>query len=365
MAPSASASLHDRPSQAILEVQKLRCYIWRMTNDISALTRLSDHDLLSEVKTFAAGERQATARLIAALAELDARRLYLGEGCSSLFTYCTQMLHLSEHAAYGRIEAARAAGRFPIILSLLTDGSITLTTIGLLSPHLNDGNCQELLERARHKSRREVEAIVAALRPRPALPSTIRKLPTPTRALACGAIMRPLVEVAQQRETSALASVQPGRPSIVAPLAPEQYKVQFTVSRDTYDKLRRAQDLLRHSIPDGDPATIFDRALTLLLDAVGKKRLAASTRPAPAPRVCAPRSRHIPAAIKRAVWRRDDGRCAFVGRQGRCTERGFLEFHHVVPYAGGGQATISNIQLRCRSHNAYEAELWFGVDDSD
>jgi hypothetical protein len=65
----------------------------------SALTRLSDDDLLSEVKTLAAGERQATARLIAALAELDARRLYLGEGCSSLFTYCTEVLHLSEHAA--------------------------------------------------------------------------------------------------------------------------------------------------------------------------------------------------------------------------------------------------------------------------
>jgi hypothetical protein len=63
------------------------------------------------VKTLAADERQATARLIAGLAELDARRLYLGEGCPSLFAYCTQVLHLSEHAAYGRIEAARTARR--------------------------------------------------------------------------------------------------------------------------------------------------------------------------------------------------------------------------------------------------------------
>jgi hypothetical protein len=105
-----------------------------MTNP-SALTSLSDHDLLATVKTLAANERQATVRLIAALAELDARRLYLGEGCSSLFAYCTQVLHLSEHAAYGRIEAARAAQRFPVILSLLADGFITLTTIGLMSAH--------------------------------------------------------------------------------------------------------------------------------------------------------------------------------------------------------------------------------------
>ena len=80
----------------------------------ASLTDLSDLELLSTVKTLVADERQATAQLIAALAELDARRLYLGEGCSSLFAYCTQVLHLSEHAAYGRIEAARAARRFPV-----------------------------------------------------------------------------------------------------------------------------------------------------------------------------------------------------------------------------------------------------------
>jgi hypothetical protein len=70
---------------------------------------LSDKQLLDAVRTLATRERQATAQLIACLAELDVRRLYLGEGCSSLFTYCTQVLQLSEHAAYGRIEAARAA----------------------------------------------------------------------------------------------------------------------------------------------------------------------------------------------------------------------------------------------------------------
>lgn len=72
------------------------------------------------------------------------------------------------------------------------------------------------------------------------------------------------------------------------------------------------------------------------------------------------RSRHIPAAVKRAVALRDAGRCAFAGQAGRCVERGALEFHHVVPYAEGGKATAENIQLRCRAHNQYEAEQWFG-----
>jgi len=76
-------------------------------------------------------------------------------------------------------------------------------------------------------------------------------------------------------------------------------------------------------------------------------------------------SRHIAAAVKRAVWERDNGQCAFVGAAGRCTERGFLEYHHVVPYADGGATTAENLELRCRAHNAYESERWFGVSEED
>jgi 5-methylcytosine-specific restriction endonuclease McrA len=73
-------------------------------------------------------------------------------------------------------------------------------------------------------------------------------------------------------------------------------------------------------------------------------------------------SRHIPAAVKRAVWSRDGGRCAFVSSDGRRSiEQGFLEFHHVRPFAAGGEPTAENIQLRCRAHNGYEANLAFGL----
>ena len=149
------------------------------------------------------------------------------------------------------------------------------------------------------------------------------------------------------------------RSAIVAPLAPERYKVQFTVSRETFEKLCRAQDLLRHVIPNGDPAAVFDRALTVLLADLERAKLAMTRRPSGS-RPLRPRSRHIPAAVRRAVWTRDGGRCAFVGRNGRCTENGFLEFHHVAPDSVGGLAVLDNIQLRCRAHNQYEAELFFG-----
>jgi len=328
-----------------------------MTNTLSPLAHLSDDELLVEVWRLAAHERQATTHLIASLAELDVRRLYLGQGCSSLFTYCTQVLRLSEHAAYGRIEAARIARRFPIVMELLADGSVTLTAVGLLAPHLTPENHRELLDSARHKSKRDVEQLVASLRPLAPVPSIVRKLPAAKSPEAVS--VDPGVA-----QNDAVSSVPRGpspqsHQAVVGPLAPDRYKVQFTVSRETYEKLRRAQDLLRHTIPSGDPAAIVDRALTLLLADLEKTKLAATERPC-ATRASSPGSRHIPAAAKRKVWARDGGQCAFVGTSGRCTERGFLEFHHVVPYAAGGETTVENLELRCRSHNAYEAEQYFG-----
>jgi hypothetical protein len=135
---------------------------------VDALRSLSDRALIAEIHQLAAGERHATARVLAALMEVDARQLYRGEGCRSLFTYCTQVLHFSEYAACGRIEAARAARRFPVLLDHLADGSLTLTTVGLLAAHLTPENHAGLLVAARHQSKRDVELIVrrAATTPR-------------------------------------------------------------------------------------------------------------------------------------------------------------------------------------------------------
>src|SRR6476469_623367 len=127
-----------------------------MTTTRMALTELEDAELVAAITHAAANERSLTVQLIALLAELDARRLYLREGCASLFTYCTQVLHLSEHAAYGRITAARAARRFPNLLTLLEEGAITLTTVGLIAPYLTLQNADSLLTIARHQSKREV-----------------------------------------------------------------------------------------------------------------------------------------------------------------------------------------------------------------
>jgi hypothetical protein len=343
---------------------------------LDAAAALSDHELLQHVKRLAANERHATAQLVAHLAEMDARRLYLGEGCSSLFTYCTQVLHLSEHAAYGRIEAARAARKFPAVLDALASGALHLTAVTLIAPHLNAENVQRLIAAATHKTKRDVEELVATLRPQPPVLSSVRKRPQGGERASVRSTDAVQAEFAVQKSETAesLAAepvvdasdsagarlpVQPVPRAVIRALAPERYLVKFTASRATHEKLREAQALLRHQIPSGDVAEIFDRALTLLLTELRKARHAATSKPR-ATRGTSTTGRHVAAAVKREVWARDGGQCAFVGTSGRCTERGFLEYHHLVPFADGGKTDVSNLQLRCRAHNVYEAELWSG-----
>ncbi|MDQ3171841.1 MAG: HNH endonuclease [Acidobacteriota bacterium] len=340
-------------------------------------------------------ERTATAKLIVLLAEFDRRRLYLAEGYSSLFVFCTNALHLSESSAYDRIQAARAARKWPAILEHLRAGVITLGALGTLAPHLTDANCKGLLEEARHKSKRDVERIVARIRPRPDVPSVIRKLPAVPVAMwsATPASQShtdptpmhpdlpsaqpvlpsgpPVLPSAHAGLTSGqpvppsgqadavpalLAALPPPRPAVIAALTPERYKIQVTVDRETYDLLREAQDLMRHSVPNGDPAMILSRALRSLVDTLLRNKAAITTRMA-RPRSVAEGSRTIPAHVRREVWRRDKGQCAFVGPRGRCEGHAFIEYHHVIPYARGGTASVDNIELRCRAHNSHEAQL--------
>ena len=318
---------------------------------------------MARVAELAATSRAVGAELIAHLAEVDARRLFARAGYGSLFVYCRDGLHMSEFEAYNRIVATRAARRFPVILELLADGAVNLTTVRLLAPHLTPRNHREVLQSARGLKKRELEALVARLAPKPDVPPSVRKLPAPhpvPTVLQAPALDAPPVlfgspEPADPQPDPPSASVHlRSRPAVVSALSPDRYKMQLTVTGDILEMFQLAKDMLRHAIPSGDDMAILERALSALLADLAKKKFALTDRPRRSAGV-APGSRDIPAEVKRAAFLRDRGRCAFVSDTGRrCDERGFLELHHVEPYAEGGPPTVENIQLRCRLHNNYE-----------
>jgi hypothetical protein len=340
----------------------------RMT--ITLPCQLSDGELIAAVMRCARDEKHATAVLVAHLAEFDARRLFLAAGYSSLFAYCCEVLGLSEDATCNRIEAARACRMFPAVLDRLADGSLTVTTVRLLARHLTAENHQELLAAASSRSRRAVEELVACHFPKPDTRSSIRKVPE----RVVSAASPPMPSRPEPTPAPVMAAPPPPKPTAfslatrsehrprVKPLSPDRYEFRFTGSAAMRDKMRIAQDLERHAVPNGDIARIVERALDALIDLRARAKLAIVRKPQARPRPTASGSRHVPSTVKRAVWARDGGRCAFVAPVGhRCLEGTFLEYHHVTPYAVGGEATIANIQLRCRAHNGYEKELFYGA----
>jgi hypothetical protein len=265
-------------------------------------------------------------------------------------------------------------------------------------------------------SKRAVEKLVAELEPKPDVPSQMRKLPMKGGAVSAkpvAARAQPSVAVAQQplaapfdaravadsaatQSSAAEAPVNGASPSefvleaprqkrwSCTPLGPSSWEVKFTARDALHAKLEQLQELLRHRVPDGDLAVILELASDLLLAQTMKERFGVkvpsskatspsntkakatsetefSLEPAEVTKVPKRNSRHIPRAVLPEVYGRDRGQCSFVSAEGkRCAERGFLEVHHVHPFARGGEATVENLQLMCRVHNGLLAERDFG-----
>ena len=263
-----------------------------------SMSHLSDDALRRGLSAAVSCERSATAELLAHIAEFDSRRLYLPAAYPSTLAYCVGELRLSEDAALKRIRAARAARNFPVIFTAVADGRLHLSAVVLLAPCLaclNDENANELIAAAMHKSRAQVELLLAERFPQPDLVSDVRAIPIAPQAGAKSECV--------QSHTDSLAPepVAPSpRPQVVlpqpsariTPRSPERYAIQLTVSKETHDRLRRVQALLGHTVASRDLETVFDRALVLLEKSLERQRFAATDRPGRSRK--SKRPRHIP-----------------------------------------------------------------------
>ena len=194
-----------------------------------SLTQLSDQTLRRALVGKAASERTATADLLAHIAEFDARKLYLPDGHPSMFAYCVGELRLSEDAAAKRIQAARAARRFPALFDAVAEGRLHLTGLGLLAPHLTEATAPELLVAASCKSKSEIERLLAERFPRPDALAWVAGLPSgPSPAI----------------EEHAPAHVET-RLSTITPIAAGRFGIHFTIGQPTLDKLQYALEEAR------------------------------------------------------------------------------------------------------------------------
>jgi hypothetical protein len=274
-------------------------------------------------------------------------------------------LGLSNNEAFHRITAARLARRFPVIFEMLERRDVHLTAVCLLRDYLTPDNHAELLVAVIHKTKLEIEQLLAHRFPGKAIPERLRQV------------------------------------QLLAPLSDEQYHLHLTLSRAAKEKLERARDLMSHANPSADLAIVVERALEVLVERLearrfaqtksrGRKRLTDSPQgkrlaherdedrrgtndSADSQRekvaggrasgsVNHDRRQALPSALRREVVARDGAQCTFIGDDGqRCDARSHLQFHHEEPWALGGADAVENVRLLCRAHNLLVAERELGA----
>jgi len=323
------------------------------------LTHLGDEVLVRDLRTLLANDRATTARIVAYLAEIDARRLYVPAGYPSMYEFCIGELGMSEDAACNRLEVARRCREFPILFDALADGRLGLSAVREIGPHLTHANAESVIAQVTHLRIRELRLLIARRFPRGEamrLDDGVIALGAPSGAPATV----PSPDSSAATDLSVTSRIDPPARKSLNPLSPNRFALEITISGETETRLRHFQSLVGGH---RDLAQVIDRALVIAIARVEKRKFAATSRPRRA-RTSNPSPRSIPAAVQRAAWGRDEGRCTFVGPNGhRCTAGGAaVEFDHLVPVALGGRATLDNVRLLCRAHNQYEAERLLGKD---
>ena len=383
---------------------------------------LASDALARRLRELVGDERNVQVDFLLHLEEFDRRRAWAEAGYDSLWTYCQRALHLREGPAGRRIGAMRVLRRFPGLEPALRDGRLCLSTVTVLGPLLTPANVDGLVERAAYLTKAEVEHLAASLQPRTAPKDGVRKLPVRSVAANAPALTlappgrcertaapptepertdRPPVEgtlpvmsgdqgdtISQMLDLD-VPDARPEHRAELRPLSSDRWSLRVTLDAPAKADLDALPTLTSHSTA-GDLAAVLREAVRCALVKHGKRKGAAavtaraasrrnpdatspaqaatpeqaSVSPRPADDVPAPAARRgIPASVRREVWKRDGGCCAWVGPDGRRCGSGWkLQFDHILPVARGGDSTTDNLRLTCATHNRLHAEQDFGRD---
>lgn len=375
-----------------------------------SLSHLRGRALESSFDRVASVGAESTALQLAHLTELDRQGYYLDAGCRSMFRYCVDRKRMSEDVAVQWIRVARVAREHPRVFGAIATGALTVSAVHLLARHLTEQNEAELLAAAAGRSNKQVSRMLAerfgrrsVLEAFPNGPgasltsSMATSAESPVSIRVTGEALLGLTSPGPLGTSNAACAVVPvaaaGRcaddaqalRARLTALGNGRFELVAILGQEAFEQLEAARQLLG-GVPGGALVELLQQAIALLHADLRKRRCAATDRPrtavdargevvalrgAGSGKDAAPRrvgtsrptrsARRIPAAVRRAVWERDGGRCTYVSPDGhRCEEREQLELDHVLPVARGGHATVENLRLLCRAHNRQAAEREFG-----
>jgi hypothetical protein len=338
---------------------------------MKSLKNLSNNDLLNRLRRLVEKEQNLTIEILPHLVEVERRGLHLEKAYGTLTEYCIHELGYGDSSAGRRVRAARVIAKIPEVYDLLKKRELTFCAVVQVHGVLTPENKESLLPRLVGKSRSEIERILAEyLPPRKvadqAKPTVVKKLvaveSAPAAASssgAAGALAPELGEIPRHSDGSFPPTVKNSTPEMREVLE-KMYEIRFAADEELMELIRWMKSHLSHKFPEGASfLEIFKYAMKYYKDredlTTNKPVRSVKTKPKT-------NTRHIPKAVQREVWRRNQGRCAFIGSNGRrCNSEYNLQFdHYPIPFARGGPSTVDNLRLLCAKHNRFTAEQSYG-----
>ncbi len=372
-----------------------------MMDCVRRVGMLSKDDLVLEVQRLVELEKTHAAQVIAHLAEIRRRKLYVDLGYPTLYAYCREELPLDEGGIPVRVQVAGVCLRFPRILELLASNRMSMSVAALVSPVLTPGNAAEVLAACEGLTCRAVKEYLVALKPRPVVSSGIRRAPGNAPAQSndpSGPEVDPLFDspidgqpqsndpgndAEPDRSEPSEAETHPARRKRrgrVEPATPDVFNARFPMTGQLKAKLARLAEIQNVWNFEANLAELVEQAVDIALEKKDprqrlerrrKRRAKQEADSARAndvdsaespPDVSAGSDRYVPTGLRDEVLHRAQYRCEFVSDHGtRCEERTRLEFDHIEPFAKGGGTTVDNLRCLCRAHNQRHAERSYGI----
>ena len=336
------------------------------------IKKLSDAELVSKLNILTTEERKITMEILHYLQEVEARRLYLARGFSSLIEYCIKALHYSEGAAYRRINAMRMIKTVSEVKKSLEMGTLSLSNAARVQNFLNMEKKSknytkqeklELLKKVEQKSTRDCEKVLSAISPREHNAEKTRIL-TPTETeLRITLSSETLDKIHKIKNLCSHKNINPSYAELIAMMAdialekldplkqkskqkpklkPTQQLLKFQKSKEAFQHQKREE-----SLPDQRSKEEI-RQQDALANAASAPKLAQKDNM---------QKRYIPKAVKTFIWKRDRGQCTYIDSvtQKKCNSSFQVQIDHIRPLALQGKTEIENLRLLCAQHNRFAA----------
>lgn len=306
---------------------------------------MKNKELIEKVLTLVQQERRIGVEILELLREIEMRKAYADLGYDGLFSFCVKELRYSEAQAYRRIQAMRALKQVPGLKEQIESGRMTVTTVSQVQTYLNEERrkgeplsgeqAAATFERFADHSAKEVEAGLLTLKGEAIHPTMVVEL-TPELS----------AQWTRVRELSA-HKTRGQTPEIFQMLMRDwlqRHDPEAAAAKQNQSERPKEPGSSARTSPAGTMsrrASSFSRKVSL----AGERATSPSAE-----------TRAVPAALRRQVWARDEGGCQ------KCDSRFALQVDHLRPLAKGGEHSLENLRLLCRSCNLAEGIRVFGVE---